>query len=240
MEHSHESQPQPNQVVTIKAKSLGQLAIQLGRITYPGYPEHQDRYFSDLGRDFLEMDAPWMTEDLSEVEAKNLALHPWFDDMAQNRRIGVLAGKGFYWSWGANYTADPIIIRNDLDEPHLLLIKRSDTGQLALPGGFVDKGEDPINAAIREAGEEASIDLRGVEPRITYQGPVADIRTTGHAWAETTAVRFDIPNENATKLPIGPYKGGDDALEALWVPTSETSDSLFGSHRILVDDALEG
>jgi ADP-ribose pyrophosphatase YjhB (NUDIX family) len=223
----------------IKTKSLGQLAMQLGRIAYPGYPEHQDRYFSDMGRDFLEKGAPWMTEDLSEMDAKHLALHPWFDDMAGNRQIGVLAGKGFYWSWGPNYTADPIIIRNDLDEPHLLLIKRSDTGQLALPGGFVDKDEDPVDAAIREAGEEANIDLRGVEPHITYQGPVADIRTTGHAWAETTAVRFDITNEKAIDLPFGPYKGGDDALEALWVPKFERGDALFGSHRILVDDALE-
>lgn len=59
----------------------------------------------------------------------------------------------------------PIVERN---EPFVLLTRRSDSlgshsGQVAFPGGKIDEGEDPVNAALREAEEEIGLDRSFVE-----------------------------------------------------------------------------
>jgi 8-oxo-dGTP pyrophosphatase MutT (NUDIX family) len=52
---------------------------------------------------------------------------------------------------------------------HLILTRRSDrlashTGQIAFPGGRLDAGETPVQAALREAWEEIALAPAGVEP----------------------------------------------------------------------------
>ena len=52
------------------------------------------------------------------------------------------------------------IIRNDSD--HVVLVRRAiqpGYGKWVFPGGFVDRGEAVLTAAIREAREEAGIDI---------------------------------------------------------------------------------
>lgn len=49
------------------------------------------------------------------------------------------------WYEGPNYTADAVVINPA--SKRLLLIQRKDTGQWALPGGFVDEGEIALDAA---------------------------------------------------------------------------------------------
>lgn len=53
--------------------------------------------------------------------------------------------------------------------PRLILTRRSDTlashtGQIAFPGGRLDPGEGPVEAALREAREEIGLDSAFVEP----------------------------------------------------------------------------
>jgi ADP-ribose pyrophosphatase YjhB (NUDIX family) len=53
------------------------------------------------------------------------------------------------------------IIRNDDD--HIVLVKRAiqpGYGKWVFPGGFVDRGEAVLTAAMREAREEAGVDIR--------------------------------------------------------------------------------
>jgi 8-oxo-dGTP pyrophosphatase MutT (NUDIX family) len=59
----------------------------------------------------------------------------------------------------------------DLD---VLLLERAHTleshpGQVAFPGGSIDPGETPVEAALREAEEETGLDSRGVEVLGTLQ-----------------------------------------------------------------------
>jgi ADP-ribose pyrophosphatase YjhB (NUDIX family) len=235
-------------------RSLDELKKSLLIRPYPGYP--RTRFHDFYGRQEIPR-GPWCTTDDAPLPTpseqqcltdKGLGLdnlgrplHPWFHNMVTDPDLGVVAGRGFYWNWGPNYTADPIVFRHDLEETYVLLIVRSDTRQLALPGGFIDENEEPLQAAIREAGEEALINLESFAPcaEAVYSGPVADIRSTAHAWAETAAFKFDLPVEATASLPTAGYTGGDDALHALWMPVSKISDRLFGSHRLLIELALD-
>ncbi|MEY3748630.1 MAG: NUDIX hydrolase [Actinobacteria bacterium] len=64
--------------------------------------------------------------------------------------------------WGLHGAAGLLLIRLDMNEPHVLLQLRAawthGGGTWALPGGALDSHEDSIAAAQREAQEEAGID----------------------------------------------------------------------------------
>lgn len=165
-----------------------------------------------------------------ETDSLGRPLHPWAAQILSSELRGAVIGKGFYWNWGPNRTADPIIITDEA-RPQILLITRGDNGQLALPGGFVDDGELPIDSATREANQETGIaDLP--TGSLVYQGPVADPRTTLNAWAETSAFLFTVPETT-------PVKGGDDARDAAWYYLDEINEELHGSHTQLIALALE-
>lgn len=253
------------QIPHFKERSLQALRQSLRKGPYPGYPSERLSYVDggqrngQFGRYKLP-DGPWQVggtnhDWLDRQEAigfqaqgflldhYNRPVHPWIEDMLSDPAIGVVTGKGAYWHWGPNYTADPIVIRTDQEQPYVLLIKRKDTGAWALPGGFVDPGELAINAAAREAQEESGIVLDDYHPATDeiYCGPLADLRVTANAWPETSAYRFVLPSETTNETPLGFWPGGDDAAMAGWFAARDIDEVLrFGSHAILVQAALQG
>lgn len=93
-------------------------------------------------------------------------------------------------------------------EMEILLITRGKEpfkGCYAFPGGFVDYGEDPKHAVLRELKEECEVD--GVEPQlITVAGnPARDPRKH----IVTIAYHVEID-------PAASVKAGDDAATASW------------------------
>ena len=235
-----------------KEQSLEALERGLAETTYPVYPEQADRLVN-TAQVMVPPKLPIGPWELSDGEVPSLGmedyfkefgvrldadrrpLHPWFWEMYTNPKIGVVTGKGAYWNWGPNYTADPIATRNNDGQTEVLLIRRGDTGHLALPGGFIDDKETPLEAAKRELLEETGFVLpRELQPQFVYRGPLADLRVTANAWPETTAFRFPIPEEIADQ----PIAGGDDAAEALWLPADQVTDKMFGSHKLLIELAL--
>lgn len=57
-----------------------------------------------------------------------------------------------------------VVVANEAGEGALLLTRRAPrlnahAGQWALPGGRLDKGETPIDAALREMHEEVGLDI---------------------------------------------------------------------------------
>lgn len=238
--------------------SLRALAAQLKSHRYPDYPTMGDRFrgnkhiLVESGRLELDADGPWNTgqamptdEELAQIEQSGLPTdrfgrpkHPWYGKMATDIAVGLAMGKGFFREWGPNYTADPVIIQAG----HVLLVRRGDNGLWTNPGGFRDRDEetgileDSLEAAIREGGEEAGLDLTGVIPVLIYEGPVADIRMTANAWPETAAYFFDLGDN--PELPE--VWGGDDADEARWWPIEETRQTLLhGSHNLLTELAWQ-
>lgn len=131
------------------------------------------------------------------------------------------------WFDGPNYTADAVII--DSVAQKILLIVRSDTGDWALPGGFVNDNEAAEFTAMREAFEETSIEIDG-PGELIYQGIVNDPRNCKQAWIETSAYLFHHTSDTAVT-------GGDDARAAQWTPLAKLP-PLYASHAAIVEYAL--
>jgi ADP-ribose pyrophosphatase YjhB (NUDIX family)/thiamine kinase-like enzyme len=213
--------------------------------TYPGYPdkrlviqnldtlEHMTLPDGEWSTDDHELPSldkqQWLQEQGYTLDDLGRPLHPWLNDMLTNPEVGVVTGRGFYWEWGPNRTGDPIVINTD-EIPKILLIQRADTGAWALPGGFVDNDESGTDTARRELFEETGLMITG-EPHEIYSGVVADIRTTAHAWAETTAVLWRVHGTPAVKA-------NDDASNVNWFPIDELPDNLHGSHNALIEQAI--
>ena len=162
-----------------------------------------------------------------DIDTEGRPLHPHLNELPN-----MPIGKGKYWRWGPNHTADPIVITTE-ERPRVLLIQRSDTGDLALPGGFVDDHElqNPIAASYRELVEETGLVIN-TDGTLVYQGIVTDPRTTANAWPETSAYLFTI----SEALPV---QAGDDAREAGWYFIDTLPENLYGSHGELIKKAIE-
>ena len=93
---------------------------------------------------------------------------------------------------------------------------------LAFPGGFVDKGEDPEVAVIRELKEECGIDGKVLNLLCVKGDPKRDPR--GHVISIAYVVSAD-----------GEPTAGDDAASAEWYPISQIEE-MAGDHMSILDD----
>ena len=116
---------------------------------------------------------------------------------------------------------DAIVINGD----KILLIKRGKEpwkGMLAFPGGFVEQGEDPEVAVIRELKEECGLD-GVVEKLVCVKGdPNRDPR--GHV----VSIAYLV---TAQGMP----SAGDDAADAAWYDLSEIKE-LAGDHMSMLEN----
>lgn len=115
---------------------------------------------------------------------------------------------------------DAVAIRGN----EILLIRRAKEpwkGMLALPGGFVDSGEDPEIAVVRELKEECGIDGKVV--RLLCVKGDADRDPRGHVVSIAYLVAaFDEPT------------AGDDAASAAWHRISEVEE-MAGDHMSILE-----
>ena len=127
-------------------------------------------------------------------------------------------------------TVDAVATREGVDGPELLMIKRGKDpqeweGMWAFPGGFVDYGEDPEDAVVRELLEETGV--VGKHPlSLTILGkPGRDPRK--HCVGLFYLVEVDSESE-----PVG----GDDAVDAQWVPINQlTPENVAGDHSEVIE-----
>ena len=101
----------------------------------------------------------------------------------------------------------------------VLLVRRADDGRWAMPGGWVDPGEAPEQAAVREVAEETG--LRVSAPRLlhTKQRPASVHYTFG------------------CKLEGGELRTSDESLEVAFVSPDEI-DQWHTDHHERVTAAL--
>jgi 8-oxo-dGTP diphosphatase len=96
----------------------------------------------------------------------------------------------------------------------------------ALPGGFVEIGESVEDAAVREAGEETSLDVTLDGQFHVYSSPDRDPRF------HTASVVF-------TGAGQGMLKGKDDAKEARVFSGDGLPESIAFDHRKILSDYFE-
>ena len=183
-----------------------------------------------------EETALFISEGLT-VDSEGRPLHPEFLRVLGEH--GVRFGKGEFWRLGPNKTVDPVIIAEQDNEQKVLTIVRKNNGKRALTGGFLDlvnnRWEEPVEAGIREASEEALIDISRDEYYPFFSGPVRDERETLNAWPFTYGILFKHDG-------FSPVTAGDDAVpgSAEWLRLDEIDlAALHGSHAMLITAAFE-
>jgi len=121
---------------------------------------------------------------------------------------------------------DSICLRNGGEE--VVLIRRGRSpwkGKLAFPGGFVDYGEDPEIAALRELLEETGLEGRNPQLYAVKGSPDRDPRK--HIVSIFYMIHVDGESEP---------EAGDDAAEAEWVKmNSIVSEDIAGDHFDIIE-----
>lgn len=126
-------------------------------------------------------------------------------------------------------TSDTILLTHAKGERHILLVQRKHepfAGCWALPGGFVDEGETPHDAAIRELLEETGIAIDSALQFRTYGAPGRDPR----GWCVTVA---HVAYIDGCPAP----RAGDDAALAQWFHTNQLPPLAF-DHLQIITEAL--
>jgi ADP-ribose pyrophosphatase len=174
-----------------------------------------------------------------------------------------MAERGLLGRYGPNHAADPLVTRfcrcadgsvvldaSGAPIVEFVAIKRKDTGEWAIPGGMVNRGEFFSATVMREFGEEAMNTLELPDARreeitkkikllfggakMIYAGYVDDPRNTDNAWMETAVVHaHDATGECFDAFPL---HAGDDAAAVQWMPITP-SIQLYASHANFVNIA---
>ena len=128
-------------------------------------------------------------------------------------------------------TVDGIISRVIEMTPQILLIKRSGDpfkDCWALPGGFVDEGEDPKDAIKRELREEIGIDIE----KIFLYKPYGEKDRDPRGWCISIVYYGSISSDVEVKA-------GDDAKEYKWFTFEELEENkeniAFDHFKIIFD-----
>jgi 8-oxo-dGTP diphosphatase len=127
-------------------------------------------------------------------------------------------------------TVDIVVLVPGAETPRILLVQRGHppfAGSWALPGGFVDEGEQVLDAAPRELAEETSLELDALELLGIYDTPGRDPR----GWTVSAVYLARL----RTELSVA---GGDDASDARWFAVDKLPELAF-DHAIIVADALD-
>jgi 8-oxo-dGTP diphosphatase len=105
----------------------------------------------------------------------------------------------------------------------VLIERRNPPLGWALPGGFVDYGESLESAAVREALEETSLEVRLVEQMHTYSDPRRDPR---HHTVSTVFIA------EADGIPMG----ADDALKAKTFHADDLPAPIVFDHATILEN----
>ncbi|MEV5898310.1 NUDIX hydrolase [Nonomuraea fuscirosea] len=127
-----------------------------------------------------------------------------------------------------------VVVTNEADE--LLLIRRSDNDNWALPGGAIDLGESIPQAAIRETLEETGISCEITGLAGTYSDPNHVIHYTSND---------EVRQEFSLVLTARPVAGeptpSSESREVRWVPRHQVGDfSMHDSMRLRISHYLDG
>jgi ADP-ribose pyrophosphatase YjhB (NUDIX family) len=127
-----------------------------------------------------------------------------------------------------------VVVVNDRAE--ILLIRRSDNDNWAVPGGAVDLGESLTQAAIRETKEESGVDCSVTGLVGIYTDPRHVILYTSNG-----EVRQEFSIVLTGRATGGEPTPSDESTEVRWVPVAEVASlAMDRSMRRRIEDFLAG
>jgi 8-oxo-dGTP diphosphatase len=130
-------------------------------------------------------------------------------------------------------SCDTVVFAGPRDARKVLLVKRGNepfAGCWALPGGFVDEGERPVDAARRELAEETGLIWEGeMLPVGAFGDPGRDPR----GWNVSAVYAADVGLD--TPLVVE----GDDAAAARWCFADDLPERMAFDHVQIIAVALE-
>ena len=140
---------------------------------------------------------------------------------------------GFHYEYARPaFTCDALVVAGERPHRRVLLVRRGAepfAGLWAIPGGFVDEGERPEDAARRELAEETGLVLEGeLVPVGTFGDPGRDPR----GWTVTAVYVAYVAGSAPT------VAGGDDAADAAWFAEDDLPTPLAFDHEAVVAAAL--
>lgn len=121
-------------------------------------------------------------------------------------------------TYAANLAVDAVALK----EGRVYLINRKDGRGWALPGGFIDAGETPQQAVIRELMEETlakNEDIKSITP-------MNMVRCNDPREINFFTFPFVIQMKKSTEL-----KFADDAIDGKWVLLSRSTNNLAFTHH---------
>jgi 8-oxo-dGTP diphosphatase len=122
-----------------------------------------------------------------------------------------------------------VVVLTEAPVSSLLLVQRKFPpfrGEWALPGGFVEEGEQVINAAPRELAEETGLHAGSLRLLGVYDTPGRDSR----GWTVSVVYLTRVQTEVLVS-------GADDARDARWFAVDALPELAF-DHAVIVADAL--
>jgi len=122
------------------------------------------------------------------------------------------------------YTVGAVVLLYNLDRTKLLMLRQPPGYGWGLPAGLLERGERPIQAAVRELGEETGIELAvsDVEPAV----PSAVVHTYGR-WVDTVFVGQVDPD--SVDLAVD----GAEVLDAQWWPVTALPPVTVAASRLM-------
>jgi len=127
-----------------------------------------------------------------------------------------------------------VVVANDAGD--VLMIRRTDNGNWAVPGGAIDLGESVTQAAVRETQEESGIECRVTGLVGIYTDPRHIILYTSNGEARQ---EFSIV---LTAVPVGGQPTpSDESSEVRWVPRDDLAGyQVDRSMRLRLEHYLAG
>lgn len=143
------------------------------------------------------------------------------------------------WGKGPHTTVDAVVVQAG----HVLLVRRGTEyghGLWACPGGFVNRNEKLMNAAIRELYEETKlkVPLKVLRGSIVSSKVFDDPYRSNRSRIITHVFKIVLDNVNAGLPEV---YGSDDAEKAQWIPISKLKEMrgmFFEDHQHILNDAL--